>query len=515
MRDVHHRGARARVRLGRRLADGQARLWHGIMSGRLARPLLAGVAVADVTPPVGIDVSGYSLRLGTTAIHRPLRASAVVFSDGERTVCLVAADVVGLTVPYATRLREDIAARLEIEPANVLVTCSHTHNAPSLAPELKIGGRMDEWTELDGIYEAFWRVRVISACAEAAASLVPARLASSRDGTAAIGVNRRLRLPDGRVIMGRVKDRPVDHSVGVVRVDRLDGTPLVSFFNYACHAGSLGPDAEIISPDYPGAARQTLEEVTGAPAIFIQGACGDIAPIDGMGTETSITDALGTTLGLEAAKVWSTIETRNIERREEIVHSYNLISSLVKIEHPLPDAYVGAVAQWLELPLLPPPTPDEVGEIGRAARARYDDLVREGASDRQLNVRFLEVRWARYLERTLEQGALPTTTPGLVQALRVGEVTFVTLPVEPFVLIGRGLIDAIGPHTIVCGYANGTIGYCPMPSDHEEGGYEAVTAHRVYMRPAALAPEVPGILVEAGVRMARGLAVDAEAATPT
>jgi hypothetical protein len=54
-----------------------------------------------------------------------------------------------------------------------------------------------------------------------------------------------------------------------------------------------------------------------------------------------------------------------------------------------------------------------------------------------------------------------------------------------------------------------------MPSDHEEGGYEAVTAHRVYMRPAALAPEVPGILVEAGVRMARGLAVDLEAATPT
>jgi hypothetical protein len=487
------------------------------MSGRVARPLLAGVAVADVTPPVGIDVSGYALRIGTRAIHRPLRASAVVFSDGERTVCLVAADLIGLAVPYATRLREDIAARLEIDPANVLVTCSHAHNAASLTLELKIGGRMEEWTELDGIYEAFWRARVISACAEAAASLVPARLAASRDGTAAIGVNRRLRLPDGRVIMGRVKDRPVDHSVGVVRVDRLDGTPLLSIFNYACHAGSIGPDADIISPDWPGAARQTVEEVTGAPAIFIQGACGDIAPIDGMATDTSITDALGRTVGLEAAKVWSTIETRNIERREVIVHSFNDISSLVTIEHPLPDAYVGAVAQWLELPMLPPPSPDEVGEIGRAARARYDDLVREGASHGQLNVRFFEVRWARYLERTLEeQGALPTTTPGLVQVLRVGEVTFVTLPVEPFVLIGRGLIDAIGPHTIVCGYANGTIGYCPMPSDHEEGGYEAQTAHRgVYVRPAALAPEVPGILVEAGVRMARGLAVDLEAATPT
>jgi hypothetical protein len=90
--------------------------------------------------------------------------------------------------------------------------------------------------------------------------------------------------------------------------------------------------------------------------------------------------------------------------------------------------------------------------------------------------------------------------------LRVGDVTFVGLPVEPFVLIGRGLIDAIGPSTIVCGYANGTVGYCPMPSDHLEGGYEVERAHRVYGQPAALAPEAPGLLVDTGVRLAAELA---------
>lgn len=483
------------------------------MALKPARQLLVGVAIADVTPPVGIDVSGFCLRLATRTIHRSLRASAVVFSDGERTACLVAADSLGLTVPYATRLREDIALRLGIDPAAVLITCSHTHNAPSLAVELKIGGQQDEWTELDRTYEAFWRARVISLCAQAAGSLAPARIAASRDGVAAIGVNRRLRLPDGRMIIGRVKDRPADHSVGVARVDLLDGAPLVSLFNYACHAISLGPEAEIVSPDYPGAARADLEEVTRAPAVFIQGAGGDIAPVDGMGPEPSIADALGRTLGLEAAKVWSTIETRNVERREEIVQSYNAIARLTTIEHPLPDAYVGAAAEWVELPLCQPPSRDDVAEVGRAARARLDELVRDGAGEGQRNIQRLEIRWAAAVMRMLDLGGLPTTAPGLVQALRVGEVTFVALPVEPFVLIGRGLIDAIGPQTIVCGYANGTIGYCPMPSDHEEGGYEVERAHHVYGRPAALAPEAAGILVETGVRLASRLAAGREAAT--
>jgi len=477
------------------------------------RPLLVGVAIGDVTPPVGIDVTGFCVRPATRAIHRTLRASAIVFSDGERTACLVAVDSLGLTVPYATRLREDIAHRLAIDPAGVMITCSHTHNAPSVAVELKLGGRQDTWTELDAAYEAFWRLRIISVCEQAASPLTPARIAASREGSAAIGVNRRLRLPDGRMIVGRVKDRPADHSVGVVRVDRLDGTPLVSLFNYACHPITLGPEAAIVSPDYPGAARADLEDVTGAPAIFIQGAAGDIAPVDGMGPEPSIADALGRTLGLEAAKVWSTIETRNVERREEIVMSYNAISRLTTIEHPLPNAHVGVSASWTELPLSPLPSLEFVTEVGSAARARLDDLVRDGADEGQLNIQRLEARWADRITRLFEQGSPATTTPGLVQVLRVGEVTFVGLPVEPFVLLGRGVIDAIGPRTIVCGYANGTVGYCPMPSDHLEGGYEVERAHRVYGQPSALAPEAPGVMVDAAARLAAELGAPAAAAT--
>lgn len=478
------------------------------------KPVLrVGVAVGDVTPPVGIDVTGFCLRLTTHAIHRTLRVSAVAFSDGIRTMCLVAADLVGLPVAYATELRRDIATQLATTPDSVLVTCSHTHNAPSLQPGQKIGGRQDEWTAADRDYEARWRSTVLSLCRQAHDSMKPARLAASRDGTAAIGINRRLRLSDGRMIIGRVEGRPADHSVGVVRIDRTDGSPLVTLFNYACHAISLGPEAEIISPDYPGAARETLESITGAPAVFIQGAGGDVAPRDGMGDDPSIADALGTTLGLEAAKVWSTIETRNLERREVIVQSYNAIASLRKIEHPALPAFVAALAETIDLPLLPPPTEGEVVEIARLASQRLQELVDEGAGEGQLNIQRAEVRWAGLLERSMASGGLDRTATGVVQALMVDGVTFVALPVEPFVLIGRALIDALGPRTIVCGYANGTIGYCPMPSDYEEGGYEIERAHRLYGYPAALAPEVSGILIQRSIDLARQLRTHWEVAT--
>lgn len=465
------------------------------------RELFVGVAVGDVTPPVGIDVSGFCLRLTTKEIHRGLRASVLVFSDGTELACLVAADLLGFTVPYADALRADIARRLGTSPEAVLVAASHTHNAPALSLELKVGGDQDTWTELNETYERFWRAKVLGLCDQARAALRPARIAASRNGRADIAVNRRVKLPDGRMIIGRNPSGPVDRSVGVVRIDTTDDRPLATVFNYACHPISLGPEAEIVSPDYPGAARETLELVTGAPAIFLQGAGADAAPVDGMGPDPSIADHLGRTLGLEAAKVWSTIETRNIERREEIVQSYNAVASLIKTERPLPPAKVRAAALELSLPLLDPPVGADREAIVRQARERYEALVRSGAPKGECNIAGIERRWADMIDAL--RPTPPVTARGVLQVLVVNDVLFVALPVEPFCGIGRQILERLGPdRTVICGYGNGTVGYCPMPEDYADGGYEVERAHRLYGQPAAFRPEVAGLLVETAVGLA-------------
>ena len=73
---------------------------------------------------------------------------------------------------------------------------------------------------------------------------------------------------------------PVDPTVGVIRVDRGDGTPLAVMVNYACHPVVLGPENLEYSADYPSEMRRYLEEQMGhgVMAFFLQGAPGDINP---------------------------------------------------------------------------------------------------------------------------------------------------------------------------------------------------------------------------------------------
>ena len=64
------------------------------------------------------------------------------------------------------------------------------------------------------------------------------------------------------------------------------GEPLATLVNYACHATTLAWQNSLISPDFPGAMREVVEEATGAPCVFLQGASGDTGPRDGFVGDT-------------------------------------------------------------------------------------------------------------------------------------------------------------------------------------------------------------------------------------
>lgn len=68
----------------------------------------------------------------------------------------------------------------------------------------------------------------------------------------------------------------LDDTVTVARVTTDDGTLLASIVNYACHPTTLAWDNTLISPDYIGAMREVVERDTGAPCLFLQGACGEL-----------------------------------------------------------------------------------------------------------------------------------------------------------------------------------------------------------------------------------------------
>ena len=132
---------------------------------------------------------------------------------------------------------------------------------------------------------------LVEAAAEADARLQPARLGCGW-GESTIGVYRR-ETRDGRDVLGEVPDHPIDSSVGVIRIDDLDGDPIAVVFRYSCHPVTMGPRSAVVSSDFPGVARRVVETSLGGLALFLQGGGGNINPRAGMGYEDDCRDTEG------------------------------------------------------------------------------------------------------------------------------------------------------------------------------------------------------------------------------
>lgn len=75
---------------------------------------------------------------------------------------------------------------------------------------------------------------------------------------------------------------------------------MATVLNYGCHP-SLGHRSSLLSPDYPGPARQAVEELCGGTCLFVLGACGETMPVQGHQGDPAVTDRDGRKLGLHAA----------------------------------------------------------------------------------------------------------------------------------------------------------------------------------------------------------------------
>jgi hypothetical protein len=278
-----------------------------------ASELQVGVARADITPPIGSRMYGYGAR-GTnvsTGVHDPLYARAMFLDDGTTRLALVTLDLGTFTHESTTNIKAIVREKTGIE--NVLCFASHTHSAPYPAPDFP--SREAPW-----IREA--ERRIAGAIVEAAGKAVPARLGIGW-GEVREGHNRRRVLEDGTVEMlwgnrERVPTQPVDYSLAVIRVEALDGHPLATLVNFACHPVILGPENLEISADYPGVLARLLEEEIGGQTMFLQGAAGDINPFwdktppdEGAFEQTEL---MGTALAAEALRVYREIAHLRSER---------------------------------------------------------------------------------------------------------------------------------------------------------------------------------------------------------
>src|SRR5215831_10542871 len=74
----------------------------------------AGVAVVDITGPLGYRMSGYFNERLNTGTHDPLEAKAVVFRQGNQQIAFVFCDLIGIPAGVSGPAREQAAQKTGI-----------------------------------------------------------------------------------------------------------------------------------------------------------------------------------------------------------------------------------------------------------------------------------------------------------------------------------------------------------------------------------------------------------------
>jgi hypothetical protein len=419
--------------------------------------LLAGVARRIITPPPGIYLVGYGDRTqGNRGVHDDLAATALALSDGKLRLALVALDMLAINEFVVDRVRQRLA------PTEVLLCCSHTHSGP-----VAYAGKSS--LRKNRVYIDMLVENLVAVVQEAEAGAVPARLEYT-SSTAGIAINRRERLPDGRMQIGRNPDGVVDRTVQVVSILKTGGERLATLVNFACHGTVLGPDNLLVSADWIGAMRSQVETGLGGLLLFLQGAAANLNP----------------DMYWDDARAFDMVAEQGRRVAEAVLlATHSRSESLVDLPLVIKRAEVWLPTEVLATSRHPPKN------YGKSllAMARLPGWM-SFLADPLLNYRY---PW----KSRIEAHAGFWSVPMRITAVRLGELALVSFAAETFTEIGLA-VKKMSPasHTLFASLTDGCISYLHTAESHGEGGYEVDTAPLAYRYPGRLKAECESIALE-------------------
>lgn len=463
-------------------------------NGRLLSTIVLSSAIllALCNPTRAVELRAGAAKVDITdrdagPVNDPLYVKALVIERGATKAVIVTVDAVAIGEigrignDYLPSVREAIEKSLEIPATNLFINASHCH-----------GVVCDDVTQ-----------RTVDAITTAAGKLEAVRVGVGHGHEDRIMENRRLLMNDGREIDVRhaysmppdkevARVGPVDPEIGVLRIDRLDGTPLAAVYNFACHP-IQGVPGRRNTADLVGFASRAIEEVLGdgAVALFVQGCGGDINPVFYKDVDhPRSAEPLGNLLGLSTLRSYKQIVTGDDDRltciqetlalpradlgekiiamesqRDRLAASFTGTTLSLKTFVPLyvkhgisgdfPAYYSHRYMQEQSI------GSDALRQLDQENRAALQQYVRNVERMEQLtrmntNLALLRKHHAQNLaagKRTVDVELL---------GLRIGEFVMTSFPGELTVQIGLNIKrDSPHEHTFVAGYTNGYIYYAP------------------------------------------------------
>jgi len=367
--------------------------------------LTAGAASLAIDLPAGVPLAGYGGLprrawipdlLGrfpyafwfrpSTGVHDPLRVRALALESAGLRVLWLSVDLVGVDPTLVSELRARLG-RSDAPSPVLILSASHTHSGPGAYAESAFWGFLAADRESPAVRRSILD-GMESAAREALRRRVPARVAAGKATVTGIAMSR--------------LDQPLDPELGVLKVTGVDGRSIALVWNYAIHGTALGLGNSQVSGDLMGEASAQLERETGVPALFVNGAAGDVSP---KGRGWRGVESIGAALASAALATWSALP-------------------------PGRDDALGIAESQVSLP------------------------------DPAVSVRNCAGRWVPGAVRVGLGGAMPSSA-GLT-AVRIGETAWVTVPGELQTRLGLDIKTAGHgrfEQTFVAGYSNDYLGY--------------------------------------------------------
>ena len=441
-----------------------------------------GIAHDDVTPPVGIyhRMWGAATHDRSTGIHRPLKATVMAIApcdpiENDDQKLAVTLDLCTLGTMEMRAFLDRIAERANIDRDSICVFFSHTHGAGLMGlerSELPGGDMIPQY--LDDLAAAVARLAGV-----AIGNSQPATI-SYGTGRCSLATNRDyLDTEQDKYVCGFNPDGEADDAVIVARVTGETGTILATIVNYACHATTLAWDNTLISPDYVGAMRDTIEKATDAPCFFIQGASGDIGPREGFVGDVAVADRNGRQLAYAALSALEELAPA----KQQFVYTGPVVSGATIGTwqyQPASDDTIQKASLWqmatcqVGLPFrIDLPQQDKMLENQRRWQAEEEAAIAAKDEKRARDARAMVERSTRGLAHVKHLPA-GDVFPYQADLWRIGDAIWIPLDGEHYNLLQRSLRERFPHHTLIIGtLANGSkAGYLPDTNSYGKGLYQ-------------------------------------------
>jgi len=348
-----------------------------------------------------VYLAGYSGGRFALGVHDDLWVRSIVITQDHQTLVFISLDLIGFLFDEVNKIEKELEEKFQLKRENIFLASTHSHSGPDSIGLWGNGG-----SGKDPQYMAWVREQIVLCVEESLGHRESATLFFGK-------IQYSKPIEDGR------PPKIIDDLLLTLQAINQKGQTIATLVNYAMHAEVLDKKNRLITSDYPGYLRETLEEKLGGISLFFAADIG----------------------GMQTPKVFFHNFSNSKKIGEDLAHE--VIQSL-KNTDPMDFDALNVKSLEVFFPIENP---------------RFLELIQSGILGSTKEV---------LIEK---EGKL--TLPSRISMARLGSVVFVSIPGELFPESGNKLRSKLPYDPLfLLGLCNNEIGYIVPQEEWRADGYE-------------------------------------------